>query len=259
MADTNGKPALPPYVSFRTFLNFLDRLEEGGVPQRIDRSYWGEFLAGGLGAQLMVGLRGLGLINGDSGEPTPLLEALVNRNSRKQTLLELLHARYASIFASVDLTRGTTALLDEAFRRDFKTDGDTHRKVVIFFIHAAQYAGISVADRFTKRTRSKTGATRRLTRPMNTNGQNGASAKGEHAPTYVPADEPRTTGSAKMVKIRSGGSVTLTVSVDFFELSMSDRDFVLSLMDQMRGYADQVQEQLTNLQGVDASRPEVMA
>ena len=259
MADTNGKPALPPYVSFKTFLNFLDRLEEGGVPQRIDRSYWGEFLAGGLGAQLMVGLRGLGLINGENGEPTPLLEALVSRDSRKQALLELLQARYANIFASVDLNRGTTALLDEAFRKDFKTDGDTHRKVVIFFIHAAQYTGIPVADRFTKRTRNKAGASRRSTRPVNTNGQNGASTKGEHVPPSAPAAEPRTDGNAKMIKLQSGGSVTLTVSVDFFESSTSDRDFVLGLIDQMRGYADRVQETVMNLQGGDASRLEVTA
>ena len=66
---------LPPYVSYRSFWNFLDRLQEA-IPARIDRSYWGDKFSGSTGAQLMRALRYLGLIN-DEGIPSPLLRSLL--------------------------------------------------------------------------------------------------------------------------------------------------------------------------------------
>jgi len=40
MVAEKGKKSLPPYVSYRTFRNFIDGLQTG-MPSRIDRSYWG--------------------------------------------------------------------------------------------------------------------------------------------------------------------------------------------------------------------------
>jgi len=124
MDDENSKPLSPPYISFRTFLNFLDRLAQGGIPQRIDRSYWGTFLAGGLGAQLMLALRFLGLIESSNGEPAPILEQLVNTpDERKQLLAQLLQQRYAQVFSSMNLSRATMGQLDEVFREQYKLAG----------------------------------------------------------------------------------------------------------------------------------------
>ncbi|MDD4465958.1 MAG: hypothetical protein PHY25_04705, partial [Dehalococcoidales bacterium] len=61
MSDISRRQ-LPPYVSYRSFWNFLDRLREA-VPARIDRSYWGDKFSGSTGTQLMGALRYLGLID----------------------------------------------------------------------------------------------------------------------------------------------------------------------------------------------------
>jgi len=50
--DTTRK-RLPPYISYRTFRNFVDSLQVGGIPARVDRSYWGDRLSGTTGTQLM--------------------------------------------------------------------------------------------------------------------------------------------------------------------------------------------------------------
>jgi hypothetical protein len=65
LMDSSGgetsKKHLPPYVSYRTFRNFLERLQQH-IPSRIDRSYWGDFLSGSNGIQLMAALRFLKLM-----------------------------------------------------------------------------------------------------------------------------------------------------------------------------------------------------
>src|SRR4030042_255026 len=70
------KRRLPPYVSYRTFRNFLDGLQVGGMPARIDRSYWGDRLSGTTGTQLISALRFLNLVDA-SGVPTNRLRMLV--------------------------------------------------------------------------------------------------------------------------------------------------------------------------------------
>ena len=67
---------VPPYVSYRTFRNFLELLKEG-LPSRIDRSVWGPRYSGTTGQQLMTALKSLRLIT-DNGVPTQKLEELVN-------------------------------------------------------------------------------------------------------------------------------------------------------------------------------------
>jgi len=38
------------------------------------------------------------------------------------------------------------------------------------------------------------------------------------------------------VTLASGGDVTLAINVDLFQLSKEDREFVLSLVDMVKGY-----------------------
>ena len=63
-----------PYVSYRTFRNFLELLKEG-LPARIDRSVWVPRYSGTTGQQLMTALKSLLLIN-ENGTPTEKLENL---------------------------------------------------------------------------------------------------------------------------------------------------------------------------------------
>ena len=53
---------VPPYMSFATLLNQIERMEREGTPARIDRSYL-VGMAGGTRNQFEMGLRSLGLID----------------------------------------------------------------------------------------------------------------------------------------------------------------------------------------------------
>ena len=78
------KKRLPPYVSYRTFRNFLEDLQQGGIPARVDRSYWGDRFSGSTGTQLVATLRFLRLTDNE-GMPTGRLRQLVSAKGPQRT------------------------------------------------------------------------------------------------------------------------------------------------------------------------------
>ena len=148
----DARPAKPPYVSFKTFLNFLDWLEEDGVPSRLDRSFWGERLSGVYGFQLMSGLRFLGLID-DSNRPHPDLENMARDRERRRSLIrERLSEGYAAALKGLNLERASLGELEDRLRL-YSIDGETLRKALAFFIHAAEYSGMPLSNYITKKSR----------------------------------------------------------------------------------------------------------
>src|SRR4030043_1487246 len=155
MVIEKGRKHLPPYVSYRTFYNFLERLQQH-MPSRIDRSYWGDILSGSTGTQLMAALRFLNLIK-SNGKPTDLLKPLVEARGEIRTKLLYELTNDAFDFAcqsSLDLESATYAQLQEVFHHTFQLTDDVSRKCVKFFIAMANDAGINLSPFITKRTRS---------------------------------------------------------------------------------------------------------
>jgi hypothetical protein len=146
---------LPPYVSYRTFYNFLERLQQH-MPSRIDRSYWGELLSGSTGTQLMAALRFLNLVD-INGKPTELLKPLADARgeTRIRLLYELTNDAYDFVCqSSLDLESATYAQLQEVFHHTFQLTDDVSRKCVKFFIDIARDAQIPLSPFILKRTRS---------------------------------------------------------------------------------------------------------
>ena len=155
MVTDKGRKHLPPYVSYRTFHNFIERLQQR-MPSRIDRSYWGDILSGSTGTQLMAGLRFLKLIDAN-GKPMDSLKPLVA--ARGDQRAELLQAVASEAFgfvvkSSLDLESATYSQLVEVFHNTFQLTDDVNRKCVKFFIALAGDAGMAISPFITKRTRS---------------------------------------------------------------------------------------------------------
>jgi hypothetical protein len=150
-----GRKHLPPYVSYRTFHNFVERLQQR-MPSRIDRSYWGELLSGSTGTQLMAALRFLDLIDAN-GKPTERLKPLVSARgeARAQLLNEITFDAFAFVCkSSLDLESATYSQLQEVFHNTFQLTDDVSRKCVKFFIAMAKDAGMNLSPFITRRTRS---------------------------------------------------------------------------------------------------------
>lgn len=150
--------AAPPYVAFRTFLNFIEWLEEL-IPQRIDRSFWGEKLSGAYGTQLMRAMTFFELIDGDK-RPQPMLERLVKEKEHRPEIIgELLRKHYPTV-VGLGLSNATASMFHDEFAK-YPIERATLRKAEDFFVHAARFAGMPVSTMIAGRVRSIGGDTAR--------------------------------------------------------------------------------------------------
>jgi hypothetical protein len=156
MTLEKSRKYLPPYVSYRTFHNFIERLQQQKMPQRIDRSYWDDKLSWSNGVQLMAAMRFLSLIDAN-GKPTERLISLVSakEEQRAQLLRGMTKEAFGFVFKSnVDIESATYSQLEEAFHNAYQLTGDVRRKCVKFFIAMAMEAKIPVSPYITRHIRS---------------------------------------------------------------------------------------------------------
>jgi hypothetical protein len=145
MTDSKEEKKLtPPYLSYRTFINFLEKLKVG-MPSRIDRSVMGSF-SGAAQAQIFPALKYLHLINPDD-TPTEKLTSLVSsEGTEKQKILkDMIIVAYPFLFKDgIDLKRMTASHLQELFDKA-GASGATARKSITFFMAAAKNTGIELS------------------------------------------------------------------------------------------------------------------
>lgn len=139
------RKAVPPYLPYKTFRNFIDGLK-GQIPGRIDRSLMGT-MSGAAQTQLLKALEYMELIS-SNGIPSKRLDNLVETEgvSRGVALGGLLKEYYPFLFESgFNLENATYPQLVEQFQKSGAT-GDTVRKGVAFFVAAAKDTGIPLSQ-----------------------------------------------------------------------------------------------------------------
>ena len=230
MTDTATTQAAV-YVSWTTFKNSLTGLAQG-LPNRIDKSAF-PGLSGGVQAQLMAGLKFLGLIDND-GVPHPSLEALAvtDETDQKAKLASVLRDRYKAIFA-LGIDKMTPAQLDDAMTDSYGVTGDTREKAVRFFLSAVQHADIPVS----RLLQAKTNGNGSAGRKKRSTSKPRAIGDADAGRASTPPGEEVNSGKSLTINMRSGGTLTIAASVDFFTLGREDRDFVFKLIDELNNYA----------------------
>jgi hypothetical protein len=225
------------YVSWVTFRKAIESLAEG-VPNRIDRSTF-TGLSGGVQSQLLAGMKFLGLISGDD-KPSASLHALAvaDEGKRKEKLKAILQEKYADIFA-LDLMKTTPQEVSDKLGESYGVSGDTKEKAIRFLLLALQYVGVPFS-RFLKVPGAATSAngTRARRKPKTKSADNSDDDADDQAD-----DAPG--GTSRAVQLNSGGTLTLSASLDLFQLSPSDRNFVFSLIDALEKYEKEVAGQGT--------------
>ncbi len=135
----------PPYISFQTLENTLDRMHGEGIPSRVDRSYLSSW-SGSAQAQFLRAARSIGLLDAD-GHPTERLLDLVEKQSvRPELIREMVRQYYGDALALGE--NATQAQLEEVFRSYPGISGSTVRKAVAFYMHAARAGGIRLSPHF---------------------------------------------------------------------------------------------------------------
>lgn len=150
----------PPYVPFKTLLNLIVKMEEEGVPNRIDKSFL-SYLSGGTQSHVWASMRSLGMID-ENRVPTQLLSDLVQAgDGRPQLFRQLLEDKFS--WATSLGTTATHLELVEAFTSHSPNLGaPTRDKALSFYLAAANYASLPLSKWF-KSKPGAGGSTRRTT------------------------------------------------------------------------------------------------
>jgi len=160
----------PPYVAYKTFLNFLERLKAVGMPNKIDRAVVPSY-SGAIQSHLFSALKYLKLMS-QHNIPTEKLTKLVNSEGieRQKVFKEILVTAYGFLFESGINLKGLTA---DELRKLFDKEGlsgGTVSKAIKFFVEASKGAGIELSPyigKFRNTASRSTGS-----KAKKTNGQN---------------------------------------------------------------------------------------
>jgi hypothetical protein len=221
--------SIPPYISYRTFRNFLEELKARGVPSRIDRSVMSH-KSGTVQSQLLLSLDYLGLLK-SSGHPTEKMKKLLESEGtdRKAVLREIIETAYGFVFAhGFGLKTATSHQAEELFQKT-GASGETVRRCLSFFLAAAKDSGIPVSPYIKphqRKRRTTLGKRQRASRDAATSSHPDSDVEGE----------------TRKVHLKSGGSLSLKLSVCVFDLDAGDRDFIFGLIDQLKDYEGETEE-----------------
>src|SRR2546427_1398283 len=133
-------------------MSAIDPLERGrNIPDRLDTSVWPGYSTA-IQSQLLGAFRFLGLID-DAGKPTSAFRTLVREKAnRKAIMRRILESSYERI-VGLGLTRISPRQFDAAMRQ-YGMTGETHKKVVSFFLRAAKYAELPLSPLLGKKVRA---------------------------------------------------------------------------------------------------------
>lgn len=159
-AGTDVADQAAPYMPFKTFTNLLVRMQQNGVPRRLDSDYL-KNMSGATRSQLMGGLKWLGLLGKEDRPEKALTELVQATDDRPAKVAELFRQHYAWAIALAQ-ENATQGELDEEFRKHGVT-GSTLRKATAFYLQGAKYAGLPLSPHF-RETRAATTSRRPSTR-----------------------------------------------------------------------------------------------
>ena len=145
------------YMSFPSFRGYLDRFREQGIPNVLDRSFFGN-QSGSLTAQVRGTFRALGLID-DDYRPTDLLRKVAAASDEERVLLlrSITESKYEDAIALG--LQATSGQLSEVFRSR-GISGATVQKAITFYLGLTEYVGIETSPFLKARVASNGGARR---------------------------------------------------------------------------------------------------
>lgn len=145
-----------PYIPFKTFVAFIDRLHSTAVPPMIDGSLL-HTMSGSMKSQLLSSLRFLNLIDLQNNVQESMHELILSYKSDTWggVLKEVIAIAYNDSIDNVNLDSGTAQQLDDAFKKNYSIDGQVLEKAVRFYLAALEECGIKYSPHFKVRRARK--------------------------------------------------------------------------------------------------------
>jgi hypothetical protein len=140
MADDETRTPVPA-IAFKGEEELFDRMAREGIPDKFDRKYLAD-KAEGTQFSYRQSFRYQGLTTSDD-QPTPLLAELVHANpaDRRELFAKIMLDRWADL-AGLPSREAFCRVLRDRYK--VKSDAQ-QRKMLTFFVHAADYAGLKIS------------------------------------------------------------------------------------------------------------------
>ena len=221
-------PVNYPWGAFNSFIKAVDKFSED-KPTVFTADKLG--LQEAYASQIISCFRFFDFANSNN-VPTELFDEFVSSQEKPNFIKEILKQKYSEIFSQVNEDSEITEDLLEEFFKNTANSIYTARKRKAFFINATKYAGISIAAKARQRK-------------MNRDDKNSPKTQETVDIFALQTDDKNniqndtndsSQGTSRTIILKSGGKLTLTVSVNIFELEKGDRDFVFSLIDKLKDY-----------------------
>ena len=180
MNNTEQRKAIPPYATYKSFINTINDLRENGIPDHITRSV----LSGSNSAKAMMKstLLYLDLIDSKTSPTTEFIQLIDNEQEYKNNLKKLLSTHYDFLLnESINLSNTTTEIVQSKFQEQ-GASGSTVSKCIAFFLAAANEAGIVVSERVKTPTPARSTKPKKrppVIPPVENSGQGGSTGSAE--------------------------------------------------------------------------------
>lgn len=174
-----------PYSSFKSLDTLVRRLEQHGIPDQFDGTFFGN-ASGSYISQTRTTLKALGMID-ENKRPTRVLRDYVEADERhrKQMLMSLLMEVYPDATAlSLTATQGQLA---EVFRKR-GLGGDTVQKGIAFYLQMAEAAGVPTSKYFKQRISGGSNGSRKTRKRADAPPPSDPSADQQAGPKVTSAD-----------------------------------------------------------------------
>jgi hypothetical protein len=236
------------YAPTAAVVAVIDRYRDRGLPAPIDPD---TLVRAGLTTESLAprtvqSLKLLDLLD-DAMQPTAELVALgkVPTDQFKERLAAVLRTAYADVFKFVDPATDDYARIRDQFRP--YTPPSLRDRMATLFLGLIEYAGI-VPEGRTKELTGRRPATSKTKSPRPTSSRSPRTASepssnGSEAAVPGPTPQSSTTpdGDSRTLKLKSGETLTITLSGPVLLLPKEDRTFVLQIIENMEDYEDKIE------------------
>ena len=149
-----------PYIPFKTFIGFIDKLHSTVVPSIIDSSML-DTMSGSMKGQLLSSLRFLNLvdINNAVNESLKNLIKAYKTDGWEVALKGILFEAYHEITDKINLETGTAQQLNDSFKKLGNIDGQMLDKAIRFYLTGLESSGTKYSPFFKAKKSSESRTT----------------------------------------------------------------------------------------------------
>lgn len=155
MAKDEERQPLPPYIPFKTFQGFVQKLKDTVIPERVDSTLLRSY-SGSVGRQITAALKFLGMLDGNNYTTEKLKKAVRVYGTPEwgEAFGEIFSGAYGDLIGDLNTDVATYGQLAERFKA-WGAEGQVLQKCIAFYLAATRNIGWTISPHIVSRERPK--------------------------------------------------------------------------------------------------------